>query len=71
MVLHLVNVVHRGAIHRRLGNYPAAVDDFLLAKSKVGFSKKDSEVHKDASRHLSLTYNELAVECFQYEIGSV
>eukprot|EP00117_Sycon_ciliatum_P019504 scpid48454/ scgid5413/ Tetratricopeptide repeat protein 16 len=55
--------VFRGILHRRMRNFTAAVDDFTIALAKCGLDEK-CQVSCDAHRHLSLTYNELAVECF-------
>ncbi|XP_062514890.1 tetratricopeptide repeat protein 16-like [Corticium candelabrum] len=57
----------RGAIHRRQGNFEAAIDDFLVALDKCGEvegMKVDLLTSREASRQLVLTYNDFAVECF-------
>ena len=53
----------RGALHRKLGDYNAAIDDFLLALDKCNHDE-DSPVYTDSQRQLLLTYNDFAVECF-------
>ena len=53
----------RGALHRRLHDYNAAIDDFLLAMDKTEHNEF-SNVYTDAQRQLLLTYNDFAVECF-------
>ncbi|KAK3088668.1 hypothetical protein FSP39_022127 [Pinctada imbricata] len=55
--------VLRGSLHRRLGDYNAAIDDFLLALDKCDHNE-ESPVYIDAQRQLLLTYNDFAVECF-------
>ena len=55
---------YRGALYRRLGDFNAAVDDYLAAMDKCGHSQ-DCEVYQSASRHLVLTYNDFAMECFR------
>ena len=54
----------RGSLHRICGNFNAAVDDFLVALGKCGLDEFEP-AHQEATRHLVLTYNDLAVECFQ------
>ena len=55
--------LYRGALHRKLGDYNAAIDDFLLALDKCDHDE-DSPVYSDSQRQLLLTYNDFAVECF-------
>ncbi|XP_052229200.1 LOW QUALITY PROTEIN: tetratricopeptide repeat protein 16-like [Dreissena polymorpha] len=55
--------VLRGALHRKLGDYNAAIDDFLLALDKCDH-EEESPVYIDSQRQLLLTYNDFAVECF-------
>ncbi|XP_056011713.1 tetratricopeptide repeat protein 16-like isoform X2 [Ostrea edulis] len=55
--------VLRGSLHRRLGDYNAAIDDFLLALDKCEHNE-ESPVYIDSQRQLLLTYNDFAVECF-------
>lgn len=52
----------RGTLHRRLGDFNAAIDDFLLALDKSGHNEQ-SIVYVKAQRQLLLTYNDFAVEC--------
>ena len=47
-----------------MGDFNAAVDDFLLAMSMCGH-REDSPVYKNASKQLLLTYNDFALECFK------
>ena len=54
----------RGALHRQVGSFSAAVDDFLMAMDKCNH-QRESAVYRDASRQLVLTYNDFAVECFR------
>ena len=54
---------YRGALHRKLGDYNAAIDDFLLALDKCDHDE-ESPVYTDSQRQLLLTYNDFAVECF-------
>lgn len=54
----------RGALYRRLGDFNAAVDDYLTAMDKCNHDQ-DSAVYQHASRHLVLTYNDFAMECFR------
>ena len=56
-------LVSRGALHRKLGDFNAAIDDFLLALDKCDHDE-DSPVYTDSQRQLLLTYNDFAVECF-------
>lgn len=53
----------RGALHRKLGDFNAAIDDFLLALDKCDHDE-ESPVYIDSQRQLLLTYNDFAVECF-------
>ncbi|XP_071498335.1 uncharacterized protein [Diadema antillarum] len=55
--------LQRGALQRRLHDYNAAIDDFLLAMDKTEHNEHD-RVYTDAQRQLLLTYNDFAVECF-------
>jgi tetratricopeptide (TPR) repeat protein len=57
----------RGAVHRRMSNFEAATDDFLVSLDKcgdVGGTIVDLQTSREASRQLVLTYNDFAVECF-------
>lgn len=51
-------------MHRRMGDFSAAVDDFLVAMDKCAH-QQECQVYRDASRQLVLTYNDFAVECFR------
>ena len=64
-ITHLitVNVSARGAAHRKLGDFNAAIDDYLLALDKTDHNEED-DVYIEAQRQLLLTYNDFAVECF-------
>ena len=53
----------RGALHRKLNDFNAAIDDFLLALDKCDHNE-ESPVYSSAQRQLLLTYNDFAVECF-------
>ncbi|XP_033728912.1 tetratricopeptide repeat protein 16-like isoform X2 [Pecten maximus] len=55
--------VLRGTLHRKLGDFNAAIDDFLLALDKCDHNE-ESQVYLDSQRQLLLTYNDFAVECF-------
>ncbi|KAK3593686.1 hypothetical protein CHS0354_013583 [Potamilus streckersoni] len=55
--------VLRGTLHRKLGDFNAAIDDFLLALDKCDHNE-ESPVYIDSQRQLLLTYNDFAVECF-------
>lgn len=55
--------VVRGTLHRRLCDFNAAIDDFLLALDKCDHNE-ESPVYKESQRQLLLTYNDFAVECF-------
>ncbi|CAL1536379.1 unnamed protein product [Lymnaea stagnalis] len=55
--------VLRGALYRKLNDFNAAIDDFLLALDKCDHNEKDP-VYKKSQRQLLLTYNDFAVECF-------
>ena len=59
----LAVLCYRGALHRRLGDFNAAIDDYLLALDKTDHDE-ESPVYKEAQRQLLLTYNDFAVECF-------
>lgn len=54
----------RGSLHRMRGDYNAAIDDFVVAVGKCGLDET-CEVFREGTRQLVLTYNELAVDCFQ------
>ncbi len=53
----------RGALQRRLGDYNAAIDDYLLALDKTDHDE-EAPTYIEAQRQLLLTYNDFAVECF-------
>ncbi|KAK7094923.1 tetratricopeptide repeat protein 16-like isoform X2 [Littorina saxatilis] len=55
--------VLRGALHRKLNDFNAAIDDFLLALDKCDHNE-ESPVYSSAQRQLLLTYNDFSVECF-------
>lgn len=55
--------VKRGAFQRRLGDFNAAIDDFLLALDKADHDES-SPIYSEAQRQLLLTFNDFAVECF-------
>ncbi|XP_046370324.2 tetratricopeptide repeat protein 16-like isoform X1 [Haliotis rufescens] len=55
--------VLRGALHRKLHDFNAAIDDFLLALDKCDHDESNP-VYADSQRQLLLTYNDFAVECF-------
>ncbi|XP_051691210.2 tetratricopeptide repeat protein 16 isoform X2 [Oryctolagus cuniculus] len=52
----------RGTMYRRLGQFDAAVEDFLKALDMVPSSLQD--VVRPAQRQLLLTYNDFAVHCY-------
>ena len=54
---------YRGALHRRLGDFNAAIDDYLLALDKTDHDE-DNATYLESQRQLLLTYNDFAVECF-------
>lgn len=47
-----------------MGDFNAAVDDFLLAMDMCEH-KQDSPIYTNASKQLILTYNSFAMECFK------
>ncbi|XP_071948194.1 tetratricopeptide repeat protein 16-like [Antedon mediterranea] len=53
----------RGALHRKLHDFNASIDDYLLAMDKSGHDEQDA-IYMDAQRQLLLTYNDFSVECF-------
>ena len=53
-----------GALHRRQGDFNAAIDDYLLAMDKTDHNESNS-TYIEAQRHLLLCYNDFAVECFR------
>nr|KAG5693403.1 hypothetical protein BaRGS_009876 [Batillaria attramentaria] len=55
--------VLRGALHRKLNDFNAAIDDFLLALDKCDHDE-ENPTYANAQRQLLLTYNDFAVECF-------
>lgn len=55
--------VFRGALHRRQGDFNAAIDDYMLAMDKTDHNESNS-TYKEAQRQLLLCYNDFAVECF-------
>nr|CAB3267325.1 tetratricopeptide repeat protein 16-like [Phallusia mammillata] len=58
--------VFRGALYRRMQNFNAAIDDYLLAMDKADHNEQDP-VYLDAQRQLLLTYNDFAVYCYHRE----
>ena len=59
----------RGTTHRRLGDFNAAIDDFLFAMSHSS-SEESKHTFEDARRQLVLTYNDFAVECIGKQLCS-
>ncbi|XP_078484235.1 tetratricopeptide repeat protein 16-like [Ciona intestinalis] len=55
--------VFRGALFRRLQNFNAAIDDYLLAMDKADHNEQDP-IYQGAQRQLLLTYNDFAVYCY-------
>lgn len=53
-----------GALHRRMSDFNAAIDDYLLAMDKTDHDESNS-TYKEAQRQLLLCYNDFAVECFR------
>lgn len=56
--------IFRGALYRRLKNFNAAIDDYILAMDKTGHIETDP-VYLDAQKQLILTYNDFAIYCYQ------
>eukprot|EP00794_Sanderia_malayensis_P016028 gene16028-17648_t len=56
--------IYRSALHRRGGDFNAAVDDLLLAMDKTKHDESHP-VYKEAQKQLLLTYNDFAVDCFK------
>lgn len=56
--------VFSGALHRRQGDFNAAIDDYLLAMDKTDHDEFNT-TYKEAQRQLLLCYNDFAVECFR------
>ena len=54
----------RGALYRRIHNFNAAIDDYLLAMDKSDHDESNA-IYQDAQRQLLLTYNDFAVLCYQ------
>lgn len=53
-----------GSLHRRMSDFNAAIDDYLLAMDKTDH-EESNETYKEAQRQLLLCYNDFAVECFR------
>ncbi|XP_041090261.1 tetratricopeptide repeat protein 16-like isoform X2 [Polyodon spathula] len=53
----------RGTLYRRLKDFNAAIDDFILVLDMSG-GEEGRSVQTEARRQLLLTYNDLAVHCF-------
>jgi len=58
------SLVFSGALHRRQGDFNAAIDDYLLAMDKTDHDEFNA-TYKEAQRQLLLCYNDFAVECFR------
>lgn len=58
--------IFRGSLHRRMSDFNAAIDDYLLAMDKTDH-EESNETYKEAQRQLLLCYNDFAVECFRKE----
>lgn len=63
----------RGILYRRLKDFTAAIDDFVLAVELCGIGEEPPEgeeqeisgaLEEDAQTQLVLTYNDFAVQCF-------
>ena len=59
-------IFFRGALHRRVNDFNAAIDDYLLALDKTDHNEENT-VYQEASRQLLLTYNDFGIECFNKE----
>ncbi|XP_062930230.1 tetratricopeptide repeat protein 16-like [Mobula hypostoma] len=55
--------IFRGTLYRRVKNFNAAIDDYLLVLDKVN-DMKESETYLETQRQLLLTYNDFAVHCY-------
>lgn len=62
--------IFSGALHRRQGDFNAAIDDYLLAMDKTDHDEFNT-TYKEAQRQLLLCYNDFAVECFRWESAGV
>ncbi|KAM4696063.1 uncharacterized protein WCC33_014791 [Rhinophrynus dorsalis] len=57
--------IFRGTLYRRLKDFSAAVDDFVLAIELCSTQGTGAEqLHSEAEKHLLLTYNDFAVHCY-------
>jgi len=68
--------LQRGVLYKRLKNFNAAIDDFLLGLQKLeqqssststgtSFSSTDPNLFANLQRQILLTYNDFSVECYQ------
>ena len=64
MIEFQMSFVFSGALHRRQGDFNAAIDDYLLAMDKTDHDEFNT-TYKEAQRQLLLCYNDFAVECFR------
>jgi tetratricopeptide (TPR) repeat protein len=57
--------LQRGILYKRLQNFNAAIDDFILGLDKIDHSVvNEPDLFKNLQRQILLTYNEFATQCF-------
>ncbi|KAM8934270.1 tetratricopeptide repeat protein 16 [Pelodytes ibericus] len=60
--------IFRGTVYKRLKDFSAAVDDFVMAMQLCNADIEEGsprmEIHSEAEKQLVLTYNDFAVHCY-------
>lgn len=58
--------LQRGILHKRMKNFNAAIDDFLIGLEKINHDQsKEPELFANFQRHILLTYNDFAIVCYE------
>ena len=57
--------LQRGILYKRIQNFNAAIDDFILGLDKIDHNPaNDAELFKNLQRQILLTYNDFGIQCF-------
>ena len=58
--------LQRGILHKRMKNFNAAIDDFLVGLEKINhYQVKEPVLFANFQRHILLTYNDFAIVCYE------
>lgn len=57
--------LQRGILYKRLRNFNAAIDEFILGLDKIDHNAaKEPQLFSNLQRQILLTYNDFAIQCF-------